>query len=145
MDVYIHPPIRLHGIVLNSLSTWIPVPLPSRCYEMSHVSNLLPGSDSFTVIRCNGNVFSDPLLSNGRLLRLNHSGLQPSCHIIFVSGLGVVCALQLLHNNNFAQSYWVLGLRPSSGILETRNHKFSETGSVSVLRWYGRHLLCWVP
>jgi hypothetical protein len=28
-----------------------------------------------------------------------------------------------------AQNYWVLGLRPSSGILETRKHNVSETGS----------------
>jgi hypothetical protein len=43
-------------------------------------SNLLPGNDSFTAIRCSGNVISEPLLSNGRLLRLHHSGFQPSCH-----------------------------------------------------------------
>jgi hypothetical protein len=43
-------------------------------------SNLLPGNDSFVVIRCNGNVISDPLLSIGRLLRLHHSGFQSSCH-----------------------------------------------------------------
>jgi hypothetical protein len=36
---------------------------------------------------------------------------------------------------------------PSSGILETRKHDVSETGSVSVLRWKGgrRHLLSWAP
>jgi hypothetical protein len=33
------------------------------------------------------------------------------------------------------QNYWVFGLRPSSGILETRKHNVSETGFVSVLRW----------
>jgi hypothetical protein len=32
------------------------------------------------------------------------------------------------------QNYWVLGLCSSSGILETRKHNVSETGSVSVLR-----------
>jgi hypothetical protein len=30
-------------------------------------SNLLPGNDSFAAIRCNGNVISGLLLSNGRL------------------------------------------------------------------------------
>jgi hypothetical protein len=30
---------------------------------------------------------------------------------------------------------------PSSGILNTRGHNVSETGSVSILRWEGRHLL----
>jgi hypothetical protein len=34
-------------------------------------SNLLIGNDSFVGIRCNGNVISDPLLSNGHLLRLS--------------------------------------------------------------------------
>jgi hypothetical protein len=29
------------------------------------------------------------------------------------------------------QDYWVLWTFPSSGILETRKHDFSETGSVS--------------
>jgi hypothetical protein len=33
-----------------------------------------------------------------------------------------------------AQNYWVLGLFPSSGILENGKHDISETGSVSVLR-----------
>jgi hypothetical protein len=28
-------------------------------------SNLLPGNDSFAAIRCNRNVISEPLLSNG--------------------------------------------------------------------------------
>jgi hypothetical protein len=36
------------------------------------------------------------------------------------------------------QNYWVFGLCPSSGILETRKHSISETGSVSVLRWGGK-------
>jgi hypothetical protein len=39
------------------------------------------------------------------------------------------------------QNYWVFGHFPSSGILETRKHDISETESVSVLRWGGRHLL----
>jgi hypothetical protein len=33
-----------------------------------------------------------------------------------------------------AQNYWVFGLFPSSGILGTRKHDVSETGSVPVLR-----------
>jgi hypothetical protein len=33
------------------------------------------------------------------------------------------------------QNYWVLGLPSSSGILWTRKHDVSETGSVSVLKW----------
>jgi hypothetical protein len=32
------------------------------------------------------------------------------------------------------QNYWLFGLCPSSGILESRKHNVSETGSVSVLR-----------
>jgi hypothetical protein len=32
------------------------------------------------------------------------------------------------------QDYWVFWTFPSSGILETRKHDVSETGSVSVLR-----------
>jgi hypothetical protein len=43
-------------------------------------SNFLPSNDSFVAIRCSGNVISQPLISNGRLLRLYHSGFQPSCH-----------------------------------------------------------------
>jgi hypothetical protein len=33
---------------------------------------------------------------------------------------------------------------PSSNILRTRKHNVSETVSVSVFRWGGRHLLCWI-
>jgi hypothetical protein len=33
-----------------------------------------------------------------------------------------------------SESYWVSGLCPSSGILNTRRHDVSRTGSVSVLR-----------
>jgi hypothetical protein len=43
------------------------------------------------------------------------------------------------------QSYWVFQLRPSSGILKTRKHNVSETGSVSVLRWMGETLTLLVP
>jgi hypothetical protein len=35
------------------------------------------------------------------------------------------------------QNYWFFGLFPSPGILETRKHDVSETGSVSVLRCGG--------
>jgi hypothetical protein len=34
----------------------------------------------------------------------------------------------------FGQNYWVSGLRPSSGIVNTGKHNVSETGSASVLR-----------
>jgi hypothetical protein len=38
------------------------------------------------------------------------------------------------------QNYWVFGLFPSSGILGTRKHNVSKTGSVSVLRCgWGEH------
>jgi hypothetical protein len=44
-----------------------------------------------------------------------------------------------------SQNYWVIGLCPSSGILETIKLNISETASVSVLRLRRRwHLLCWV-
>jgi hypothetical protein len=39
---------------------------------------------------------------------------------------------KVIHLN--LQNYWVYGLFPSSGILETRKHDVSETGSLSVLR-----------
>jgi hypothetical protein len=35
------------------------------------------------------------------------------------------------------QNYWGFGLCPSSGILKTRKHNVSETGSIYVLRWGG--------
>jgi hypothetical protein len=52
------------------------------------VYSLLPGNGLFVAIRCSGNVISEPLLSNGRLLRLHHSGFQPSCHNIFECRMG---------------------------------------------------------
>jgi hypothetical protein len=36
--------------------------------------------------------------------------------------------------NMTLQNYWIFGLFPLSGILDTRKHKVSETGSVFVLR-----------
>jgi hypothetical protein len=36
------------------------------------------------------------------------------------------------------QKYWSFGLLPWSGILETRKHDVSETGSVSVVRRKGK-------
>jgi hypothetical protein len=33
-----------------------------------------------------------------------------------------------------AQNHWVYGIRPASGILNTRKHNVSEAGSVSLLR-----------
>jgi hypothetical protein len=35
------------------------------------------------------------------------------------------------------QNYWVCGFYPSFGILATRKHNVSETGSVSILRCGG--------
>jgi hypothetical protein len=52
------------------------------CHGNLVFSNLLPGNDSFVAIPCIGNVISEPLLSNVRLSRLHHSGLQPSCHSV---------------------------------------------------------------
>jgi hypothetical protein len=47
---------------------------------MSLFSSLLPSNDSFVAICCSGNMITEPLLSNGRPLRLHCSGFQPSCH-----------------------------------------------------------------
>jgi hypothetical protein len=44
-----------------------------------------------------------------------------------------------------AQNHWVFGLSPPYTIIKNRKDKVSETGSVSVFRWRGRHLLCRVP
>jgi hypothetical protein len=38
------------------------------------------------------------------------------------------------------QNFWVIGLCPSSGVLETIKHKVSETGFFPILRWRGRKL-----
>jgi hypothetical protein len=54
-------------------------------------------------------------------------------------------AINNLTSNMITQNYWVSGLCPSTGILGTRKHNVSETGSVSFLRRRGRHLLSWVP
>jgi hypothetical protein len=54
----------------------------------------------------------------------------------FAVDLTLIVTVMFIHEIQlwFAQNYWVFGLRPSSGILETRKHNVSETGSVSVLR-----------
>jgi hypothetical protein len=48
--------------------------------------------------------------------------------VILLDSKGV---LTMVYNT---QKYWVFGLCPSSGILETIKHNVSETVSVSVLR-----------
>jgi hypothetical protein len=53
----------------------------------------------------------------------------------------VLTVLTMVYN---IQNYCVLGLCPSSRILEKRKHDVSETESVYALREVGRHLLCWV-
>jgi hypothetical protein len=53
--------------------------------------NLLPGKDSFIAILCSGNVISEPLLSNGHLLRLHHSGFQLSCDNIHGQSIVLFC------------------------------------------------------
>jgi hypothetical protein len=49
----------------------------------------------------------------------------------FNINVSLLRVLTMVYNT---QNYWVFGLCPSSGILETRKHNVSETGSVSVLR-----------
>jgi hypothetical protein len=58
--------------------------------------------------------------------------------VIFVPDYGSNCGRSFLELTRKAQSYWVLGLCPSSSILETRKYNISETGSVFVLRWGGK-------
>jgi hypothetical protein len=48
------------------------------CYSSCH-------GNAFVNILCRGNVITEPLLTNGRLLRLHHSGFRPSCHNIICS------------------------------------------------------------
>jgi hypothetical protein len=57
--------------------------IPSVVTGIYLFSGLLPSNNSFAPIRCSGNVITEPLLSNGRSLRLHYSGFQPSCHNIF--------------------------------------------------------------
>jgi hypothetical protein len=56
---------------------------------------------------------------------------------------------QPISNKNIKQqpkiTQWDFELCPMSSILKTWEHNTSETGSVSVLRWGGRHLLSCVP
>jgi hypothetical protein len=42
-------------------------------------------------------------------------------------------------------NYWVCGLCPLPGILNTRKQSVSEAESIFVLRWRERETLCWVP
>jgi hypothetical protein len=43
------------------------------------------------------------------------------------------------------QIYWVFGLSPWSGILETRKHNVSKTGSVSIFSVRGETPTVWGP
>jgi hypothetical protein len=78
-------------------------------------------------------------------VKYEHGEIQKSLHY----GHFICNKLRILKASEkcwtWAGNYCVFGPLPSSGILETRKNNVSETGSVSVLRWGGRHLLCWVP
>jgi hypothetical protein len=52
----------------------------------------------------------------------------------------LVKCLKLLFLN-----YWVIRLCPSSGILETRKHRVTETGYLSILRWEWKTRTLLVP
>jgi hypothetical protein len=54
--------------------------------------------------------------------------------VSFTIVLGYVASYNFNETSSVVQNYWRFRLCPSSGILETRKHNFSETGSVSVLR-----------
>jgi hypothetical protein len=60
---------------------------------------------------------------------LNPNELAPSS-----AGQNTTCLYRVLTMVYNTQNYWVVGLCPSSVILETRKNNFSKTGSVSVLR-----------
>jgi hypothetical protein len=52
------------------------------CCKENVCWDLLPSNDSFVAIRCSGKVITEPLLSNGRPVRLHYFGFQPSCRSI---------------------------------------------------------------
>jgi hypothetical protein len=85
---------------------------------------------------------------------VNKQELINRCHIMLMYNIIYENTLKHVLNSNLnfkyetetsTQNYWVFGLFPSSGILGSRKHDVSETGSVSVLRCGGRHLLSWAP
>jgi hypothetical protein len=63
---------------------------------------------------------------------LLHPNPPQNCCLIFRV---LVLTNDMRNRSQDTQNYWVFGLCPSSGIIETRKHSVSETGSVSVLRW----------
>jgi hypothetical protein len=67
--------------------------------------------------------------------RMNGNGVptqsQPQAASLTLSACNVAIRLK------DPQNYWVFGLFPSSGILETRKYYVSETGSISVRRCGG--------
>jgi hypothetical protein len=65
-----------------------------------------------------------------------------SAFVLFCVGSGLATGLislpkgpvDCLNIHSITQDYWAFWTFPSSGILETRKHDISETGSVSVLK-----------
>jgi hypothetical protein len=86
-----------------------------------------------------GNQMEDTILYRQRTLQ-NGRMISGSSETWYRSGICRV--LTMVYNT---QDYRDSGLCLSSGILKTGNHKVSENGSVSVLRWGEGQLLCWVP
>jgi hypothetical protein len=73
---------------------------------MTLFSDWLPSNHPFTAIIRNGNIrclgnITQPLPSNGRLLQLHNSGLQPSCHSVLkkkFSTHNLFCCPNIKHN-----------------------------------------------
>jgi hypothetical protein len=89
--------------------------------------------------------FAEPLPSNDR--RDTHTDTQTDGKVLRSMPLrwAKVPWYTRIYQISYTWNYWVFGLCPSSRVLkDTKKHKVSGTGSVSVLRWGVRHLLCWV-
>jgi hypothetical protein len=101
--------IRCSGNVSNSSSVIL-----FCCHGNLVFSNLLPGNDSFLAIRCSGNVISDPLLSNERLLRFSRHVTSMSAvakmfpilrRLFFVSSVNSLAMITPLWSSG--QSSWL--------------------------------------
>jgi hypothetical protein len=76
-----------------------------------------------------------------RILLL-HDVQKSKGYIIDVHACRIWTILTMMHNT---QNYWVSGLCPSSGILNTRKEGLENWICFRPQVMGGRHLLCWVP
>jgi hypothetical protein len=108
--------LRVTVEVLDPASTWVVLFFVTTLHGLNRKHRSQQFLYCCLRIRCRGNLFTEPLSRNGRLLWLQCSGLQASCHII--KHVSVGWFLSVLLNT---QPFIPKGSHTASSVYDVRN------------------------